>query len=414
MCPRWPDHARLGPSPSEKPTMTRLRESSLCFTLAMLLVVAAAGCGSEDATTTTATGGTGASAAATTASGGATGTGGSGATTATGGVAGSGATGAATSTTGGVAGTGGAGAQPGTGGTGGASGGTGGQQSTGAMGGQAQAGGSAMTGGQAPTGGAGPTGGSAPTGGQAPTGGAAGTGGQAPTGGASGTGGSGGFEGTLKIMALGDSITRSTCYRAELYKLLDQSYSGRFDLVGTLQSDDGCSVPGYDQDHQGYGSALVTETVAGNSGTRECQPICPKMSDLSSAFSSTTPDVVLLHFATNDAWNGKAPADILAAYEALIDAVRSANPKVIILVAKIIPLNPTQFSCSECPGRVQTLNTQIETWAPGVATADSPVLVVDQWTGFDVSADTKDGVHPNASGSKKMADQWFAALVTLF
>jgi hypothetical protein len=215
-------------------------------------------------------------------------------------------------------------------------------------------------------------------------------------------------------MPLGDSITRSTCYRAELWKLLDQAYSDRFDLVGTLKSDSGCNVSGYDQDNQGYGSALVTETVAGTAGTRECQPECPTMEDLGSAFASTGPDVVLLHFATNDVWNGKAPTDILAAYETIIDAVRAVNAKVVILVAQIIPLNPTQYSCSECPGRVQTLNTQISSWASGVSTSDSPVIVVDQWTGFDAAADTSDGVHPNASGSKKMADHWFAALEKLF
>ncbi|MBN1611592.1 MAG: hypothetical protein JW940_33465 [Polyangiaceae bacterium] len=121
-----------------------------------------------------------------------------------------------------------------------------------------------------------------------------------------------------------------------------------------------------------------------------------------------------LHFATNDVWNGKAATDILAAYETIVDAVRAVNTRVIILVAQIIPLNPTQYGCSECPGRVQTLNTQIASWAPGVRTADSPVIVVDHWTGFDVAADTGDGVHPNQSGSQKMADRWFAGLEGLF
>lgn len=284
-----------------------------------------------------------------------------------------------------------------TGGTTSTGGATGAGATTGSGGAAAGSGGSGAT--------------SATSGGTTSDGGATGGNGAAT---ATGGSGGGGFQGTMRIMPLGDSITRATCYRAELWKSLNESYSGRFDLVGTLTSDSGCGVPGYDQDNQGYGSALVTETVAGTAGPRECQPNCPDMTELGSAFSTATPDVVLLHFATNDVWNGKAPADILAAYKTVIDALRVAHPKVILLVAQIVPLNPTDYACAECPARVEALNTEIATWAPGVSTADSPVIVVDQWTGFDVAADTKDGVHPNASGSEKMAAQWFAALQSLF
>jgi len=62
------------------------------------------------------------------------------------------------------------------------------------------------------------------------------------------------------------------------------------------------------------------------------------------------------------------------------------------------------------------LNDVIAAWAPGVSTEASPVLVVDQYSGFNASAgqDTGDGVHPNDAGLQKMADQWFAAIEALF
>ena len=46
------------------------------------------------------------------------------------------------------------------------------------------------------------------------------------------------------------------------------------------------------------------------------------------------------------------------------------------------------------------------------ATAQSPIIVVDQNTGFNATAgmDTADGVHPNASGSTKIATNWVKAL----
>jgi mannan endo-1,4-beta-mannosidase len=41
--------------------------------------------------------------------------------------------------------------------------------------------------------------------------------------------------------------------------------------------------------------------------------------------------------------------------------------------------------------------------------------VVDQFTGYDAVADNVDGVHPTSStGSQKIADNWYAALVPLF
>jgi lysophospholipase L1-like esterase len=213
-------------------------------------------------------------------------------------------------------------------------------------------------------------------------------------------------------MTLGDSITRATCWRAQLWQRLEQAHSADFDLVGTLQSDSGCSPSSYDHDNQGYSSALVTEIVAGITHARTCDPTCPTLDDLGQAFTSARPDIVLMHFGTNDVWNGIAPATILSAYTRVIDCARAANPSVRFLVAQIIPMNPS--GCSACAARVQALDAEIPGWAAGKATAASPITVVDQWTGFDDSTDTGDGVHPNAQGAQKMSDKWFGALDPLF
>jgi cellulase/cellobiase CelA1 len=80
-----------------------------------------------------------------------------------------------------------------------------------------------------------------------------------------------------------------------------------------------------------------------------------------------------------------------------------------ILVAQIIPMNPS--SCATCAPGVVALNNAIPGWAAGKTTAQSPIVVVDQWTGFDTVADTiGDGVHPNDSGFQKMADRWYPPL----
>ena len=235
-----------------------------------------------------------------------------------------------------------------------------------------------------------------------------------------GAGGGGGESGVLRLMALGDSVTRATCWRALLWEKLNQSFTSRFDFVGMLGSADSCSPAGYDRDNQAYSSSLITEIVAGITTARTCDPNpCPAMTDLQAAFAAATPDIALIHFGTNDVWNGRAAADILNGYSAVVDALRAANPTVNVLVAQIIPMNVTAATCpgctcAGCPTAIPALNTEIVTWAEGKSTAESPIIVVDQYTGFDVATDTGDGVHPNLAGSQKMADAWYEALEPLF
>jgi hypothetical protein len=116
-----------------------------------------------------------------------------------------------------------------------------------------------------------------------------------------------------------------------------------------------------------------------------------------------------MHLGTNDAWGDIAPATILAAYSTLVSQMRANNPQMIILVAQIIPMNPTS-GCSGCTQDVVDLDATIPTWAASITTAQSPVIVVDQFTGFNDATDTIDGVHPIDSGNQKIAANWFPPL----
>jgi lysophospholipase L1-like esterase len=222
-------------------------------------------------------------------------------------------------------------------------------------------------------------------------------------------------------MALGDSITRATCWRDDLWQQLNMTHASQFHLVGTLSSDNGCTPSGYEMANQGYSSSLITEVVAGVTTNRTCDPNpCPALSDVAAAFTTVKPDVVLLHWGTNDIWNVISPTQIINAYSAVVDSLRTANPNAIVLIAQLIPLSPSPATCSgcttcpTCDTGIQGLNTKIAAWAPTKSTAASPIIVVDQFTGFDPVADTRDGVHPNDSGSLKMANNWAAALEPLF
>lgn len=199
----------------------------------------------------------------------------------------------------------------------------------------------------------------------------------------------------VSIMPLGDSITGSPgCWRGGLWSLLDEA-GYEVDFVGSLSQ--ACAPTGSDPDHEGHGGFLVTQSVA-NGDTR-------------SWLEANTPDVLLMHFGTNDVWSAIPPARILEAYTAIVEDLRDLNPDAVILVAQIIPLHPdASFGCTDCPQRAIDLNAEIPGWAAELTTEQSPIHVVDQHTGFDPALDTYDGVHPDEDGDAKIAATWFAAL----
>jgi hypothetical protein len=80
-------------------------------------------------------------------------------------------------------------------------------------------------------------------------------------------------------------------------------------------------------------------------------------------------------------------------------------------VAKLIPLAP-QTGCDNCPALTEAFNATIPAWAEGKTTPESPIIVVDLWTGFDSAIDTGDGVHPNdTTGSTKMATGFYNGII---
>ncbi len=201
----------------------------------------------------------------------------------------------------------------------------------------------------------------------------------------------------VKIMPLGNSITGSPgCWRCILWNELQDNGYTDIDFVGTLPPQ-GCGEP-YDGDNEGHGGALAT-TVANEN-------------QLPGWLSSTNPDIVLMHFGTNDVWSAKGTSVIIDAFSTLVDQMRANNPNMIILVAQIIPMDSDR-SCSSCYQGVIDLNNAILGWASGKSTSQSPIIVVDQWTGFSEINDTYDGVHPNDNGDKKISDKWYSALTSV-
>ena len=298
------------------------------------------------------------------------------------------------------------------------------------------------TGGASSTGGATSTGGLTTAGGTVATGGVTGQGGQggsldaaitdAPpsTGGVGGqggsaipdaakdpgaTGGSGGVADAARdvpkltsynIMPFGDSITATMCPPQMLDQELKAKGHANFTFVGTKVANQNCNgAP--NTKCEGQGGIWATNLVPGGANP-----------DLMAQWATGSKyDVVLMHLGTNDCWSPGAVPDVQAiidAFSYIIDTFRAANPKVIVFVAQIIPLNPA--NCTTCETRVEQLNALIPGFVASKTTAAAPVYVANIHAAFDGlsytpnSTYSADGAHPTPAGSQLMADAWYAAL----
>lgn len=213
------------------------------------------------------------------------------------------------------------------------------------------------------------------------------------------------------VMPLGDSITSGhagfASYRYPLwFGLVDHGYA--VDLVGNL--DDVPGGPpnaglypeysdGFDRDHEGHW------------GFRSDQ-ILPILSD---ALIANDPDIVLIHLGTNDI--GQRGEVGLASFDdnlrLIIGILRGNRPEVVILLAKVIPIGTSSFYGANAH-LVEPLNQVIEAVAEEESTIDSPIVLVDQHTGFDLATMMQgDGIHPNAAGEERLAWWWLAALASV-
>ena len=122
-------------------------------------------------------------------------------------------------------------------------------------------------------------------------------------------------------------------------------------------------------------------------------------------FPQNPADIVLLHAGHHHTADPNPVAGMLAATENLIQTCRSTNPNVIVLVAQVIPSVKPQYAY------IPEFNAALPALAAQLNTANSPVIVVDQATGFDPSTDTTtDQMTPDESGAQKIRDRWFTAL----
>lgn len=195
-----------------------------------------------------------------------------------------------------------------------------------------------------------------------------------------------------RIMAVGDSITEGgtnfVSYRYPLRdKLLRAGY--RVEFVGSRESES----PNGSLRHEGY-SGKNAEFLAGI---------------LEARFRAAPADIVLIHAGHNHSDSEAPVPGILAANEKMIGIVRRINPRVVVLLAQVIPSGKLPKYAY-----IPELNVQLGRLATRLNSPHQPVIAVNMSDGFDWRTDTiEDHVHPNARGAEKIAEHWFGALTNV-
>jgi acyl-CoA thioesterase I len=126
-------------------------------------------------------------------------------------------------------------------------------------------------------------------------------------------------------------------------------------------------------------------------------------------YSQYPADIVLLHAGHNNFSERKPVPGAIRDTEAILRTIWTINPKAVILLAQVIPSGKLpKYSY------IPELNVELAALADRLAAEGRTIVLVNQAEGFDWKTDTiGDPVHPNASGAKKMADQWMAALLPI-
>lgn len=194
-------------------------------------------------------------------------------------------------------------------------------------------------------------------------------------------------------MPVGNSITESTkevnSYRYYLWHLLlGQGY--HVDFVGSQHGvgNGPPENPDFDMDHEGHSGWRADEI----------------RTHIQAWATAASPDFVLLHIGTNDVCQDQSVAGTVADIGGIIDALRTVNPRIRVLVAQLI-------NSSNCPPAA--LNAKLPALVDDKNSTESPIVLVDQYSGFDPATMTYDGTHPNDIGNSRMADRWFQQLAPM-
>ncbi len=199
--------------------------------------------------------------------------------------------------------------------------------------------------------------------------------------------------GPVKIMPLGDSITRGVGstnyngYRKPLY--LNLTASGyNVDFVGS-QIDGDFSDP----DHEGHGTWHAEQD-----GT-----VYDINDQVYGWLVTYQADIILLHIGTNDITAGEQDANEVSN---ILDEIDRFSTDIKVILALIIDRQ------THSPVTTQ-FNIDVNTMAQNRIAGGDDIIIVDMEHTLNYTTDMSDNLHPNDSGYVKMASVWYSALTDI-
>jgi lysophospholipase L1-like esterase len=125
----------------------------------------------------------------------------------------------------------------------------------------------------------------------------------------------------IRYMPFGDSITEIVCWRSKLWQRLQSTEWASVNFVGSGKTENNCRDTTYDRDNEGHSGFLAIDIA--NKG------------QLDGWLRTNPADVITMHLGTNDiVQQNKAVGDIIAAFGKLVGSMRTANPKMKIIVSR--------------------------------------------------------------------------------
>ena len=213
---------------------------------------------------------------------------------------------------------------------------------------------------------------------------------------------------TVKIMPMGDSVTArgsapESSYRYWLWADLQEAGLTNFVFLGN-QNGVSDGAPANDWPQESYeGGGPGNDAWTSQNGA-----------DAAPSAASSTPDFVILDLGSNDIIYGIDPATTQANLQTIIEDFAAANPNIIILLAKPTPFAVDPTATAQERNQERRQQSQLAGIASNVGRAEKKaginVIVVNQFGGYNVRTDTKDGTHPNVRGEQKIARKYFAVL----
>jgi sugar lactone lactonase YvrE len=228
--------------------------------------------------------------------------------------------------------------------------------------------------------------------------------------------------GTINIMPMGDSVTArggglESSYRYWLYTYLTNAGFSNTLFVGSQTGNNGTS-------DGPPANSFAQMSYEGGANATDAPPVGDSWTTYDGANDATNAagvlnkgnpaaTIVLLDLGANDYEPGGPMASALSQVqtnlETIIQTFYQTNSKTVILLAVPTPwvINPLDATAKQF---MSGLGSVIKKAASDQKKAGASIVMVNLRGGFNPSADTKDGTHPNLKGEQMIAKKYFNAL----